>query len=200
MVQFNSVEVPEDIDPLDPPVAFTQGCDSAMLDALLSHPENKAKLQQIIDAVHENRLAVKEIVGMSSEEMEAAYAGACSYLSKGDSDNAMRLIGWLLFFDRRNPKYYHLGGIIAMHTQLWCLADYFFSMGLIYDDQVAPNPDLLIYGGESKIFSMERHKGLEMIRRGLALCEGQPDKVKVAKRAVSLLKRFGVKDERDSFG
>ena len=107
----------------------------------------------------------------------------------------MHIIGWMIYLDSRNPKYYQLAGLSAQHMKLWCLADYLYGISLIYDGET-PSPITQIYRGEAKLFSEERHAGLDLLRAGLARSGTDLDEQDAAKRARTLISQFGSKEER----
>ena len=166
-------------------VAHIQGSADAV--QLLESPQMREVVDRITDAVQCEVLTVREVAGFTDEQMRGAYLAACSYLEQGQALEAMKLCGWLIYLDARSASYYQLAGVAAHHLKLYCLADYFYGISLIYGPD---NPATLIYRGEAKILSEERHAGIEMLKCGTAMCANKAELQQMCKRGMFLLQQF----------
>ncbi|HET6346087.1 MAG TPA: hypothetical protein VFH51_14215, partial [Myxococcota bacterium] len=151
-------------------------------------PELRAQLRNITTAINEGRLTLKEVAGFSDDQFDAAYAAACKFLELGQATEALKIVGWLLWLDTRDARFYQLGGLCMHHLKLWCVADYLYTMALMYD---ANNFTTMIYQGETKIMVDERDKGRELLQQGLALAQKHPGEMELVKRGQTLLKMLG---------
>ena len=166
--------------------------------ALFDDPHMQRLVQKLSVGLELQTITLKDVAGFTDEQMFGGYVAACRYLDIGQPLMCMHIMGWMLYLDSRNPKYYQLVGLAAQHMKLWCLADYLYGLSLIFDGETTPNPITQIYRGEAKLFSEERHAGLDLLRAGLARCSKDPEEQDAAKRARTLLAQFGSKDERSN--
>jgi tetratricopeptide (TPR) repeat protein len=155
---------------------------------ILKDPALRQQLRDITEAVNKGRLTIKEVAGFTDEQFEAGYAAACKYLELGQPTEALKIVGWLMWLDSRDARFYHLGGLCMHHLKLWCIADYLYTMALMYDTN---NFTTMIYQGETKIMNDEKEAGFELVRRGIALAQKHPSEVELIKRGQTLLKQFG---------
>lgn len=174
---------------------FAQGGDDR---AIFDDPQMKELMAKLSFGLDREIITLKQVAGFTDEQMYGGYVAACRYLDMGQPLMCLHIVGWLLYLDTRNAKYYQLAGISAQHLKLWCFADYLYGLSLIYDDDENPSPITQIYRGEAKIFSEERHAGVELLRTGMARCGNDPEEQDAAKRAKLLLTQFGSKHERSS--
>ena len=154
-------------------------------------PEMQAGLAEITKAYSEGRLTIKEIAGFSDNQVDTAYAAACKYLNAGQPLQALQIIGWLIYIDSRDARFYHVGGICMQHLKMYPLADYMYSMAQMYGDEKSPDPDTMVYLGEVKILMDKRAEGLALLRDGAALAQKKSGKQETFKRAQTLIKQYG---------
>jgi tetratricopeptide (TPR) repeat protein len=166
----------------------SDGSDDPAKQIILKDPELRAQLRNITAAVNEGRLTIKDVAGFSDDQFDAAYAAACKFLELNQPTEALKIVGWLLWLDARDARFYQLGGLCMHHLKLWCIADYLYTMALMYD---ANNFTTMIYQGETKVMVDERDKGLELLRQGVALAQQHPGEMELVKRGQTLLKMLG---------
>jgi tetratricopeptide (TPR) repeat protein len=170
-------------------VKHIEGSEEAV--RLLATPQMRAMVERITQGVQFESICVKDVAGFTDAQLQGGYAAACDYLEQGKPLQAMQTLGWLLYLDHKNPLFLQLAGLAAHHLKLYCYADYLYGVSLIYD---ATDPTTLIYRGEVKILSEERHAGVELLKKGLALCGSRPDLQDIAKRGQALIKQFDSKE------
>lgn len=154
---------------------------------LLDDPKLQAKLDRLTQALHKGEITLKQIGDFSDEQLDAGYSIACQFLEKGDPLNAMETVGWLLWLDSRNPKYYQLAAISLHHLKLWCLADYFYSMAQIYAPDDAAN---FIYQGEVKVMLEEKQEAIALLQQGIDMAKKDPDLQDLQERGQTLLQKI----------
>jgi tetratricopeptide (TPR) repeat protein len=170
-------------------VKHIEGSEEAV--RLLATPEMRAMVERITQGVQFEAICVKDVAGFTDAQLQGGYAAACDYLEQGKPLQAMQTLGWLLYLDHKNPLFLQLAGLAAHHLKLYCYADYLYGVSLIYD---ATDPTTLIYRGEVKILSEERHAGVALLKKGLALCGRRPELQDIAKRGQALIKQFDSKE------
>jgi tetratricopeptide (TPR) repeat protein len=182
----------EDVDPQQEHIAekmrlvgHIEGAEAAV--KLLSTPEMQAMVQTLTERASDGEIAIKDVAGMSDEQMQAGYVAACAYLEQGKPVEALQILGWLLFLNSQEPLYLQLAGVTAHHMKLHCLADYYYGLALVYDPK---NPSTMIYRGEVKLLTEEREAGLDLLRQGIALGGQQTELAALVQRGQALLKQF----------
>lgn len=159
------------------------------LEGMFQSPEAQAMLEEIAEGYRNHLVTIREIAGFSAEQMDAAFAGACQYLNTGQPTQALQIIGWLIYIDSKDPRFYHLGGICMQHLKVYPMADYMYDMARLYGNDA--DPTTLVYHGEVKILQEEREEGLALVRQAIELAKKDPTAHDVIKRGQVLLKQFG---------
>ncbi len=151
------------------------------------HPKIQELAQRLQARVRSREITYKQVAGFTDEQMYGGYAAACRLIDTGRPLTALEVMGWMLYFDGQNGSYYQVAGLAAQHAKLYCFADYLYAMSLIFDKN---NPVTMLYQGEVKIYSFERHAGVELLRRAVEMLGPDPEQRLLVKRGKALIKQF----------
>ena len=151
------------------------------------HPKIQELAQRLQARLQRREITYKQVAGFTDEQMYGGYAAACRLIDAGKPLTALEVMGWMLYFDGHNGSYYQVAGLAAHHAKLYCFADYMYSMSLIFDKN---NPVTMLYQGEVKIYSFERHAGVELLRKAVDMLTHDPEQRLLVKRGKALIKQF----------
>ena len=157
--------------------------------ALLDNPETRPLLDELAQAVRDNRTTLRHVADFSQEQMDAGYALACQLLERGEPLKAAQAAAWMLHIDGHDTRFHRLVGLCMHHLKLWFMADYFYTLVGIWRPGGA-DAATLMYHGETKIMLDEREEGLQMLQRGIALAGSDVTLKEVTKRGQTLLKQL----------
>ena len=151
------------------------------------HPKIQELAQRLSAKLQRREITYKDVAGFTDEQMYGGYAAACRLIDAGKPLTALEVMGWMLYFDGRNGSYYQVAGLAAHHAKLYCFADYLYSLSLIYEPN---NPVTMLYQGEVKIYSFERHGGVELLRKAVDMLGHDSEQRHLVKRGKALIKQF----------
>lgn len=160
--------------------------DEAM-QGIMADPKLKEQLDRLTLAVRNRELTLKEVADFSDEQMDAGYSVACQFLERGNPIKALETVGWLLWIDSRDARFYQLAGICMHHLKLWCIADYLYHLAIRYGGE---QPTTLVYQAEVKIMLDEKVQAKDLLQQGLKLAAGQALLQDVFSRGQFLLKQL----------
>ena len=151
------------------------------------HPKIQEIAQRLSAKLQRREITYKDVAGFTDEQMYGGYAAACRLIDAGKPLTALEIMGWMLYFDGRNGSYYQVAGLAAHHAKLYCFADYLYALSLIYEPN---NPVTMLYQGEVKIYSFERHGGVELLRQAVDMLSHDSEQRHLVKRGKALIKQF----------
>lgn len=141
-------------------------------------------LAQISVDFLENHKTMRELQGLTEEEMEAIYHVAFNTYSNGGYEQAYKMFRFLCFFDHLEPKYWlGLGGCRQMLKQYPDAVEaYTFAMLLDSDD---PHPPL--YAADCHIALGNREEAISGLTAALEWAGKKPEYQAVRNRATNLM-------------
>jgi tetratricopeptide (TPR) repeat protein len=164
-----------------------QSAHDAAMQQVMADPKLKEQLEQLTEAVRNRQTTYKELAGFPDEQMDAGYAVACQFLERGDPLQALQTVGWLMWVDARDGRFYQLAGICVHQMKLWWLADYLYGEALEFG---ADRAMTLVYRGEVKIMLEEKDEAKKLLTEGIELAQKPPVSQDILTRGRFLLKQL----------
>ena len=159
-----------------------------MLEDMMRNPQLREGLADVKEALREGRLTYADVGGFTDFELDGTYAVACNYANIGQGLEAIQICGYLMLIDPYKGRYYQLVGICLQRMKQYDLADHYYRISLSLDKD---DPMTLVYRGEVNIMQGQIDEGIEIIRKGVSLAEGNSELHAVNDRGEILIKQFG---------
>jgi tetratricopeptide (TPR) repeat protein len=158
------------------------------LEDMMRNPQLRQGLKDVKEAMEEGRLTLAEVGGFSDIELDGTYAVASNHVNAGQTVEGIEICGYLMMLDPYNGRYYQLAGIALQRMKLYDFAEHYYRVALTLDKK---DPMTMVYRGESKILSGQIDEGIEIIKEGVALAEGNTELLELKERGEVLLRQFG---------
>lgn len=92
---------------------------------------DEKQFSQIVDDFLNNQKTLKDLKGITNEEMEACYAAAYNLYNNGRFDDADNIFTMLCYYDNRQPKYWMGLGATRQMRKLYEAAAEAYGMGFM---------------------------------------------------------------------
>ncbi|MBI3178175.1 MAG: hypothetical protein HYZ27_00855 [Deltaproteobacteria bacterium] len=151
-----------------------------------SQPVLAAGLNEMHHAILRGELTLAQAGGITPEQLDAAYAGACKLVGIGKIDEAQQIAGYLILIDPYRARSYALAGTCFHHKRRYALALAYYDVALALGEDAVTR----VAQGEALLMLGRRDDARRALEQGIAAAPPTKNVQPFVQRAQHLLSTY----------